>query len=84
MKRKTHTATEVKRRWNAIHYDKLYIDVPAGAREEIHAAAKLRGMSTAAYIRHLVIMDTAKNPEIAPILRGGGGQYTPQTQPPNG
>lgn len=64
------TSTRSKRRYNNKHYDKLYIAVPIGARDEIHAAAAAHGMSTAAYIRHLVLAD---NPaESCPVLRGGG------------
>lgn len=64
------TSTESKREWNKRNYDKLYVCVPIGAREEIHAAAELHGMSTAAYIRHLILAD---NPAAElPTLRGGG------------
>lgn len=70
-KRRTHTSTKVKREWNKKHYDKLYISVPAGARDEIHRAAAAHGMSTAAYIQHLVIAD---NPDSTPILGGGGAK----------
>lgn len=69
---RTKTSAEVKNRWNAEHYDRVVITVPAGARDEIKAAAAAHGLSVAAYIRMLVIHDTAKNPDITHILRGGG------------
>lgn len=70
-KRKTHTSTAVKRRWNEAHYDRIHISVPIGAKDEIHAIAAAHGMSTAAYIKHLIIADNS--PENCPILSGGGG-----------
>lgn len=72
MKRKTHTSSEVKDRWNRSHYDQIMIRVPIGAREEIQRVADARGMSVAAYIRHLILTDTEKNPESTHFLRGGG------------
>ena len=69
---RTTTSAEVKNRWNAAHYDRIVITVPAGARDEIKAAAAAHGLSVAAYIRMLVIHDTAKNPDSTRILRGGG------------
>lgn len=64
------TSTRAKRRYNERHYEKLYVAVPIGARDEIHAAAAAHGLSTAAYIRHLVLAD---NPDRAfPVLGGGG------------
>ena len=71
-KRKTYTSPEVKNRWNARHYDRMQLVVPIGAKAEIQAIAEKRGMSTAAYIRSLIIADNAENPENTYILRGGG------------
>ena len=70
MSRKTYTSSEVKDRWNRKHYDRVIFHTPAGAREEIKRAAEARGMSLSAYIRALVIRDTA--PDETPTLRGGG------------
>ena len=64
------TSTKAKREWNKRNYEKLYIALPIGARDEIHAAAERHGMSTAAYIRHLVIADN--NGVYMPNLGGGG------------
>lgn len=72
MKRKTRTSAEVKNRYTRIHYDRVQLVLPAGARPELQAVAAARGMSVSAYIRHLIINDTRENPDIAPILRGGG------------
>ena len=35
MSRKTYTSPEVKDRWNREHYDRIGINVPIGAREEV-------------------------------------------------
>ena len=72
MSRKTYTSPEVKDRWNREHYDRIGINVPIGAREEVQAVAESKGMSVAAYIRALIIRDTEENPESTRILRGGG------------
>lgn len=72
MKRKTVTSSEVKDRWNREHYEQVLIRVPNGARDELNAIAKARGMSVAAYIRHLVISDNKEKPETTRNLRGGG------------
>lgn len=71
--RKTYTSPEVKNRWNEKHYDRIMITVPKGARDEIRKAAASRGLSVAAYVRTLIIRDTADTPELTPTLRGGGG-----------
>lgn len=73
MKRKTYTSAEVKNRYNDKAYDKVMIVVPKGARAEIKRVAATRGLSVAAYVRTLIIKDTAENPESTPFLRGGGG-----------
>ena len=71
MRRKTYTSPEVKNRWNDRHYDKVIITVPKGAREEIKKVAAAHGLSVAAYVRTLIIKDTAENPETTPFLGGG-------------
>lgn len=63
------TSTDAKREWCKRSYDRVYIMVPKGAREEIHAAARRHGMSMASYIRHLIIADNP--PEDLPQLGGG-------------
>ena len=72
MKRKTTTSCEVKDRWNREHYDKVTFRTPTGGAEELRKIAESRGMSVAAYLRHLVIADNAQNPESTCFLRGGG------------
>ena len=72
MKRKTRTSAEVKNRYTRIHYDRVQLILPAGARPELQQLAAARGMSVSAYIRHLILADTRENPETAPLLRGGG------------
>lgn len=73
-KSKTYTSSEVKDRYNRKHYDQVTIRVGKGGRDAIKAVADSRGMSLAAYIRHLVIEDTKRhgNGDISAILGGGG------------
>lgn len=71
-KRKTYTSPEVKDRWNREHYDHIGFRAPKGSAEELRAIAAARGMSVAAYIRHLIIADNAEKPETTHFLRGGG------------
>lgn len=77
MSRKTYTAPEVKDAWNREHYDQLLIRVRKGSREAVQQLAAERGMSTAEYIRHLIITDAQKrgNVDISATL-GGGGKLT--------
>lgn len=75
-KRRTYTSPEVKNRWNAQHYDIMRFHAPKGSADEVRAIAAARGMSVAAYIRHLIIADNAENPETTHFLRGGGSQMT--------
>ena len=71
-KRRTYTSPEVKDRWNRAHYDAVTFRTPKGGREAIQAAAAARGMSVAAYLRHLVLADNAENADIWEKLGGGG------------
>lgn len=73
--RKTHTSSAVKDRYNRKHYEQVILRTAAGGREAIQKQAKLRGLSVAAYLRHLVIIDGEKlgNNDISAILGGGGG-----------
>lgn len=72
-KRKTHTSSEVKNRWNAKHYDISRIVLPKGGAEELKAIAAAHGTSVSAYIRTLIIRDNAENPESTHFIGGGGG-----------
>lgn len=71
--RKTHTSSAVKDRYNRKHYEQVILRTAAGGREAIQKQAKLRGLSVAAYLRHLVIIDGEKlgNNDISAILGGG-------------
>ena len=71
MKRKTVTSSEVKNRWNRQHYDRVAINVPIGAREELQALAEQRGMSVSAYVRALVLRDAREQGVQLPIMGGG-------------
>jgi len=55
------TSTEVKDRWNAKNYDQVQLRVPKGAREQIQAVAAERGMSVAAYIKHLIVQSNLQS-----------------------
>lgn len=72
MKRKTYTSCEVKDRWNRAHYDRIDFRAPKGSADEVKAIAEKRGMSVAAYMRHLIIADNSENPDSTRFLRGGG------------
>lgn len=40
-KRKTHTSSEVKRRWNKKNYDAIHLTVPKGQKEVMKAHAEI-------------------------------------------
>lgn len=71
--RKTITSTEVKNRWNSKHYDRINVTVAKGGKDVITALAASAGLSTAAYIRHLIIADaqSRQNADIAALIGGG-------------
>jgi len=73
--RKTQTSCEVKDRWNRNHYDQIMLRCATGGREAIQELAELRGLSVAAYIRHLIIKDaeTLGKADISGKIGGGGG-----------
>lgn len=73
-KRKTYTSPEVKNRWNKKHYETVSVLVPIGSKEEVQQLAEELGMSTSAYIRHLVLEDARRRGREAATLRGGGGR----------
>ena len=72
--RKTHTSCTVKDRYNRKHYEQIILRTACGGREAIQKQAQLRGLSVAAYLRHLIIIDGEKlgNDGISAILGGGG------------
>jgi hypothetical protein len=78
--RKTKTSSAVKDRYNRKHYEQVILRTACGGREAIQKQAKLRGLSVAAYLRHLIIIDGEKlgNSEISAII-GGGGQELKST-----
>lgn len=68
----SYTATDVKARWNAKHYDQMSIVLPKGSRDLIKRHANEQGMSVSEYIRHLIAQDA---PEcITYPMDGGGGR----------
>ena len=73
-KRKTYTSPEVKDRWNRNHYDMISFRTGKGGHEAVKALADARGMSMAAYIRHLIIKDAKDGgfADISAIIGGGG------------
>ena len=54
MGRRTHTATAVKTRWNNRHYDRLFLFVKKGTKEQINEYAQSQGMSTNQFINDIV------------------------------
>lgn len=67
-KRKTYTSAEVKNRYNAKHYDRTVINLPAGGAEELRQLAGELGLSVSAYIRSLVMRDArARGRELSAI-----------------
>jgi hypothetical protein len=76
MSRKTYTSSEVKDRWNREHYDQLLIRVTTGGKAAVQQLAETRGMSVAAYIRHLIIQDAGKAGFGGISTLIGGGELT--------
>ena len=58
-KRKTHTSTAVKRRYNQKAYDIIQFSVPKGEREKIKVIAASREMSLAKYLKHCIEVECA-------------------------
>lgn len=77
-KSKTKTSSQVKARYNRKTYDQITFRAGKGSLQAVHMMADLRGMSVAAYIRHLIIRDCdeAAKPELSAILGGGGDLIT--------
>lgn len=66
--------TQQKAAYNAANYEQVKIYVARGGREALQEIAAARGMSMAAYIRHLIIQDGSDvRPDIRSTLGGGGG-----------
>lgn len=80
---KTVTKPEVKDRYNRKHYDQIAFRAGKGSLEAVKLMAELRGMSVAAYMRHLIIKDCneAGKAELSAILGGGGGLNNPCKTP---
>lgn len=78
MRRKTHTSSEVKDRYNRKHYEQIIVRTANGGRQAIQELAELHGLSVTAYIRHLVIADGERcgKRDISAILGGGGQEQT--------
>jgi len=53
-KRKTHTSTAVKNKWNANAYDTLNIRVKKGLRDDIKAFADNNGESLNGFVNRLI------------------------------
>ena len=65
--------TAAKMRYNERNYDQINIRMRKGAREVINALALDRGMSTAEFVRHCVIVECQRNGiDIHEPLGGGG------------
>lgn len=70
-RRKTYTSSEVKNRWNAEHYDRVAIVIPAGARAELQAEAERHGQSVSAYVRSLILHNAHEEGRELPCMGGG-------------
>ena len=69
-RRKTITSAEVKNRWNAQHYDRVAIVIPAGGRDELAQLAERHGQSVSAYIRSLILRDARSEGVELPVMGG--------------
>lgn len=56
------TSSAAKRRYNDKAYDRLFITVPKGEKEEIKARADKSGESVNAYINRLLDQDKQSSP----------------------
>lgn len=72
-RRKTYTSPEVKDRYNRKHYDQVQLRVAKGGRDKLQQLALSEGLSTAAYIRHLIIADAKSRGfgDISAVIGGG-------------
>lgn len=63
-KRKTHTSTEVKRRWNQKAYDAIHLTVPKGQREVMRAHAEIYdGGSVNGFIKRAIAEQMKRDTE---------------------
>jgi len=60
-KRKTHTSTAVKRRYNEKAYDRINLTVKKGMRETYAALAAERGLSLNGFINQLLEKELSKD-----------------------
>lgn len=74
MSRRTRTSSAVKDRYNRKHYEQIILRTANGGRAAVQELAELHGMSVAAYLRQLIIIDGEKlgKADISAILGGGG------------
>lgn len=72
-RRKTHTSSAVKNRWNERHYDKLSFICRKGCGDTIKQLAKKKGMSMSRYIVWLIQQDALRDGETDVAERLGGG-----------
>jgi hypothetical protein len=74
MSRRTHTSSAVKDRYNRKHYEQIILRTANGGRAAVQELAELHGMSVAAYLRQLIIIDGEKlgKADISAIIGGGG------------
>lgn len=70
---RTSRRTAAKAKYNDAHYDQLKIWTPKGGRQIIQQLAAAAGLSTAEYIRVLVIRDADKRGIDVRAALGGGG-----------
>lgn len=63
-KRKTHTSTEVKKRWNKKAYDAIHLTIPKGQREVLKEHAKLLdGGSVNGFIKRAIYEQMKRDTE---------------------
>ena len=61
-KRKTHTSTAVKRRYNEKTYSRISADLPKGLVAQFRAAAQEQGVSVASILKSAIISYIAEFP----------------------
>lgn len=60
-KRKTHTSTEVKRRYNEKTYEQLTLSLPIGLKKQWKDLAEAKGLSVTKFIIQLVEKELDNN-----------------------
>ncbi|MCM1528855.1 MAG: hypothetical protein NC093_02545 [Alistipes sp.] len=71
--------SKCKDRWNNDHYDQILFRAGAGSKQLINMLAEINGLSTAAYIRSLIIRD-AQEKGITQISEALGGSVQAQSE----